>query len=774
MFSSRASAPWGAAALLTERLARWRWERDVRWARAQRRPDWRDGRRRRTLAHGLPAWRHVTAAAGGLSVHLAPHLRHALLAVSVGAAAATAYAAAVAASSYADNPPGSWAGVLAQRRHSPIWDREGKLAGSVGSPDTRLDLESQRNQAFIPLTAKPPTTFVAALKELEDRNFGEGGWRSWCGIDVPSLVWRWISSGGVAGGSGLTQQLTRQLKPEWGNETTLVDKAGRKFRELGAACSLWKSYQNKGGADAILTDYTATAPMLQGGGTLRGIEAASHITFGVEPAKLTDGQQLLFAAALKRPLRLLQPGDLGVACDQVYPVGSPTFDAALAAAHAARVNQCRVIWRALSVAPKVLQGVRLQVASDELREMQRNGIQVANEFHPLPAARLINLTGRTAAMLPSSVVRMMVNELDQVASFQWGEPISLTFDANFQRRLGSSFVAALSAIQQGGKRSLCIPLLATDPPATGFTRLCGPGSVEGPSADVFAMTMTVREGAVQGVYSSSPAMLDAPLSAGSLAKWVIMLAAVEAGIDPGSTWCPRRTFDGARQLRRVGADPLGYTDAQCARGGRYGVRLVDAIARSDNLVAAEVARYLGDQRLRAALDALGLKSERDRDLWYPLAFGTQPATPRNLLAAGRALIAAAYDIEMVGLGPRVLAGVGGAAAVGGDPVRLHALTPIARDSLRRLLEAPVAVERGTLGFVADVITAGKTGTTSSESRDVNGHRNVHAKLALSYLAQQGTVQLLVVTAPRPSVPLALHITPGSIFAPAHRALMQSR
>lgn len=209
------------------------------------------------------------------------------------------------------------------------------------------------------------------------------------------------------------------------------------------------------------------------------------------------------------------------------------------------------------------------------------------------------------------------------------------------------------------------------------------------------------------------------------------------------------------------------------QGGKYLVRLVDGIARSDNLVAAELARQLGDEKLRAALVALGLEPERADNLWYPLGFGTQPATPRILLSAGRLLVAAAYGTGIAGSAPRILAAAGNEAAMGNVPQALSSLTPAGRDTLRQLIEAPVAVERGTLGFVADAVTAGKTGTTSSSTFDVNGHRNVHAKLAITYQARQGALNLLIVTAPKPSVPLALHDTPGSLLAPAHRALLKA-
>lgn len=763
----------GARTPNDERAMRDRWERDVRRNRAPRgfreQPGlWPGAGRGRAgfttrfadAARWGEAWRRH-----------APRARSALIGLSATAAAAMAFAAVLATKAYYDNPPAVWSELEAIRRHSPIFDVEERLAGSVGPTSGKLDLDAQRNLAFIPVSGALPPTYVAALKVLEDRHLGETGWLTWCGTYVPSMVGRWISSGGIAGGSGIWLQATALHKPEWGNETSLFDKVTRKFRQFGASCSLYKSYG--GSTEALLATYASMAPVLQGNGTTRGIEAAAQIVFGLRPARTSDAQQFLLGAAVRLPIRLLRPGDLDVNCAQVYPRSSPSYDAAKAKAHPARVDQCRVVARAMHAAPMVLEGDRLQAAIDELREMQRDGIQLADDFKPVPAARLINLTGRTAAILPPMVTRMMVGELEGYSSFNWGTPLHLTIDAAAQQQFGSDMKAALQKMEKTGKSSLCIPVVRSERAATGFTRVCGSGIDEGAIADVFAAKIDVRSGAVQEIYSSTPALLDATLSAGSLAKLVIVLAAAQAGYAPDSLWCPRRISDGSRLLKRVGRDPFGYTDDQCAKGGKYLIRLVDGIARSDNLVAAEVARHLGDEKLRAALVALGLEPEREYNLWFPLGFGTQPATPRALLAAGRLLVAAAYGTGMAGSAPRILAAAGNEAAMGNEPQALSSLTPAGRDTLRQLIEAPVAVERGTLGFVADAVTAGKTGTTSSSTFDVNGHRNVHAKLAITYQAQQGALNLLIVTAPNPSVPLALHDTPGSLLAPAHRALLKA-
>jgi hypothetical protein len=756
-----------------ERRARARWEANVR--ASSRAPIYTPLRNSVDGAKRLwRALRPMGEAMGGRLQVFRAHTRYALIGFAVSAGAAFAAASAIAIDGYVGNPPAAWAELKASRRHSPIFDAEGRLAGSVGDPDSGLDLDAQRDLAFLPLTSSPPSTFVAGLKALEDRNFDRTGWRAWCGIDVPSMVWRWIASRGVAGGSGVVQQYTRLLKPEWGNEKGLFDKVLRKFRELGASCSVWSSYAEGGGADAILSDYASMAPMLQGGGTLRGLAGASHITFGVEPAELSDAQQLLFAAAVRLPLRLLQPGDVDVACTKVYPKAGAAFEAALAAAHPARVNQCRIIARATGVAPKVLQGEHLQAALADLQAMQRSGVHVASVFQRVPAAKLLNLTSRTAAMLPATVTKMLVNEVEMLPAFEWGQRLNLTFDVDAQRKLAFDFHTALRFVERKGKSALCVPLAKTEPLASGFTRVCGNGVADGTSADVIAVKVRLRDGALGGVYSSPSIMLDAPLSAGSLAKLVIVLAAAQAGIDPESRWCPRQIMDGSRQLRRVGVDPGGYTDAQCARGGKYSVRLVDAIARSDNLAAADVARYLGETRLLAALTVLGFSPEAGVAPWFSTSFGTLPATPRSLLAAWRALVASAYGVELVGSAPRVLAATTADSLIARPFLRLPALSPAAIESLRRLLEAPVAAERGTLGFVADAVTAGKTGTTNSTSIDANGRRTVHAKLALTYQASQGVVNLLVISAPSSGIPLALHDLPASALAPVHRALLQPR
>lgn len=766
---------WDSSFAASERRNRRRWERDVRNAGHAQRFNHRN-RVWSDAGFGAGSWRIglATATRVGLALkgHL-PRLRFAILGLTATSAAAAAVATALAVQAYNDNPPSRWAEIKASRRHSPIYDVEGRLAGSVGAPDGKLDLEARRNLAYIELREPPPRTWVAAATTLEDRNFDKPGLLSFCGIDIASMLRRWVLSPGVAGGSGIVQQYTRQLTG-WGRERGFFEKVSRKFKEIGASCSVWKAYESTGGADGILADYASTAPMFQGGGTLRGLEASSQVAFGVKPAELSDGQQLVLAAAIRLPIPLLRTGDENVPCEQVYPKSGKAYDAALAVARLARATQCRVLARAIGVAPKVLEGDRLQTALKELAALQHRGIHVVNEFQPLPAARLVNLTARTHATLPPIVTRMLVSELDDLPGFKWGTSLFLTVDANAQRGFSRDIQVALREVERTARTKLCIPLTRAEPRVAGFSRLCGRAVQDDASADVVAVKMKVGNGAVIGAVMSSPILIDAPVSAGSLAKWVIALAAVKAGISADSEWCPRRVRDGDRQLRRVGAEPYGYTDAQCARGGKYLMPLAEGFARSDNLVAAEVARYLGDERLRAALESLGLEAERNHELWYGLAFGTQPATPRKLLAAGRAVVAAAYGVRLVGSGPRVLAAAGDEAALGSEPTVLDTLTPAARSSLKRLLEAPTAIERGTLGFLGHSIDAGKSGTTSSDALDVNGHRNVHGKLALMYQADQDALNLLIVAAPKSSVPLALHDLPGSALAPVHRALLQRR
>ena len=727
------------------------------------------------LLHGVIA--HARTLAQGWRIKNNRLIQRSALVVCGAAATAVAIAATIATQAYIDHPAEVWTRILAERTHSPLYDTDGRLAGSLGPASGPLPSDDQRNFAFIPLQGTLPPTYAAALLELEDKHFGKSAWFNLCGVDVLSMAGRWLASGATAGGSGITQQLAKQLKaPEWGNERSLAQKMTRKFKELGASCQLWNKLTSDGGSNNVLQHYSSIAPMWQGNGSLRGLEATAPVVFGVAPQALSDAQQLVLAASVKEPLRLLAHGDTAIDCSAVYPrVNNPAFRPDVASSSPARANQCRVLHRALSSAPQVLSGQQLDAARSGLRDMQRAGIVPANEFKSVASKRLINLTSRTAATLPSALLSMVTRELDELDGFAYGDPIHLTVDALAQRQFAEQMTTALKLVQASpaGRGVLCIPLVRMTSPKYFFSPRCGVVQPD-QTAEVFAMKFDAASGAVQRIYASSPQVLDTRISVGSVAKLVVLATAVGAGYEPDSQWCPRQVSDGTRQLRRVGNLERGFTDEQCARGQRVWMTLEQATARSDNLVFAELAKHLGDKRLAAALAAFGLTANAGEQLWYSLAFGTLGATPRELAYATQAVFAAAYGIQTHSTAPKVLAdALEGQAPAARNPLNALIHTSAQRTALRTLLRAPVAAERATLGFVRDAVDAGKSGSTQSASRDTGGHRNAHAKLAVTYQADQGAVNIFIVSAPNPQVPLALHSVQGSLFAAAHRVLLKA-
>ncbi len=83
--------------------------------------------------------------------------------------------------------------------------------------------------------------------------------------------------------------------------------------------------------------YASYAPTFQGNGTLRGIEAASRIVFDVAPKDLSDAQQLILAAAARKPLTLLPLGATEIDCKRVYPPkDNPLYEPETSKANVAR------------------------------------------------------------------------------------------------------------------------------------------------------------------------------------------------------------------------------------------------------------------------------------------------------------------------------------------------------------------------------------------------------------------------------------------------------
>jgi membrane peptidoglycan carboxypeptidase len=677
-----------------------------------------------------------------------------------------AIAATAMTKGYIDHPEQFWVERIAERMQSPIYGRDNTLIGSVGEQQARLTPDEAREYAFIPLQGDLPPTYLDGLLKMENQNYFAGGWHNICGLDIPATLKRWVLNPG-AGGSSLAMQLAKELKrPEWGSESNLLQKMWRKGLEIGASCRLHNMLVKQGGDAAFLKMYAAYAPTFQGNGTLRGIEAGSRIVFDVAPQDLTNAQQLVFAASARKPLTLLPPGATGIDCNRVYPKkNNPLYEPQTAKANVSWAVQCQVLHRAIYRAPDVLQGERLDTALAELHEYQVKGIHPANPFEPIPAKKLVNLASRTASAMPKGLLAKIQEEADE-ESIALGTPLYVTLDAVRQHDFHQALTHELDHIQRSSymRRTLCLPLVFDKERPVNLP-VCGPPHDEVKSADVLAVNVDVASGGLKALYASSPLLLASNQSIGSIAKWIVIVAALTEGYRPENLLCPKAARDGDRPLKRAAAPEHGFENCD---GGRHLITWERATATSDNLAYYQVAQQLGTARLAAAAAALGLGDPAGSDnLPYEVSFGTYGATPRDLISGFQALVAVAYGIKTTGRAPRALRNASDEENPAIAPLKRLLPTQAQRDALRQLLEAPVQTAGGTLAFLKNQVTAGKTGTVQSAVM-ANNHRHFnHAKWAMTYQHDKATLNLFLVAAPLPTVPLAQHDLSANALMPAH-------
>lgn len=680
------------------------------------------------------------------------------LAAGSGAAVVTvaALAATQVVAGYHDFPPDHWQQRLQQRLGSAIFSSDGQLQGSIfpaALPGTGPD---PANYGYIPLQGSLPPVWRASALALEQKSAFDP-WRSVCGIDVLGIAKRVLTGSG--GGSGFAQQNAKNLlAPDFvrrqGGLGALVDK----LREMGAACSLHRAL---GGAEGMLNLYAAYAPVAQVGGVTRGVEAGARVIFNAAPAEAQPFQQAVLAALVQRPLSITPVSAFQKGC----PVLRSTPSAQLSREEIKAASQCHVLARArVALRAALPPGPELEAQIAQVNALEATGIVPANPFDPLPTRRLVNLSSRTRASLSPALVARVAEEAEAV-DVPAGSPLTLTMAQPEQFGFGLAARQALKDMDAStaGRETLCLPLAFGGP-----VRRC-PGTPDAPAqADIVLARMAVDNGAITRLYESSRLAFDANNAMGSLAKMVIALVAVRNGYTAQTLVCPRRARDGGRLLRRITRPVHGYT--QCGPGQM--ISFAEAMARSDNLAAYEVARSLPPAELRRGVEALGLRvdPERDPNLAFALAFGTLPATPSQLLAMGQALFGVAYGAPVRSGGPRLLASTRQPA-----PAYRAVRAWLREDQaaqLRELLQAPAQHPQGTLRHLLGTLQAGKTGTTSAPYGPYPGARPyLQARYTLAYVPADRSVVLAVVHAPAGHA-LGLHSLDGQLLAPAMKALLQ--
>lgn len=710
------------------------------------------------LARGV--WQHIQGRLGALRASGVRHagsvpFRKIATACAAAAGLSVAVAATLVVKGYAQDPAPLLERIQ-DRQGSAIFSQDRQLLGAVFPQATKSADLNYADFGYIPLDGRPPETWIRYVTTLEQKTLFDP-YRNVCGIDLLGMVKRIVT--GTGGGSGLAQQLVKGLhEPEQVRSPHFLVAAVQKFVELGESCRL---HQTLGGAEGVLKLYAAYAPVAQINGVTRGVEAGAWTLLGKSPVDLSDVDSALLAAAVQRPYAAVPAATFANGCDVLLALKSPEATQTQQQAAA----QCRTLRRARHAIKEVLDGPQLVAALDELDGLERTGVQPVNPFKPISTKRVVNLSSRTAAALAPGMVARIAEEAEALDT-KPGEPITLTIGQHSQ----SSFVAdvnkALAGIDASanGREQFCVALAPG-----GRHRHCAGAPEERARADIILARVDIATGGLTRLYESNRLAFSARNSIGSVAKAVVAMAAVKHGLKAETLVCPRRARDGARWLRRETRPEHGYADC----GPEQLITFAEVMARSDSLGAYEIARHtLGDERLHEALSVLGLTPAADtKNLAYDLSFGTQAATPGELLEMGQALFGVVYDVPVRSAAPRLLAMTTTEPSVYAA-VRDYLPDAAQRRELRSLLEAPVTHPRGTLRAQAGVLGAGKTGTVSAALRpNANSRPYIGGKYVLAYLPADRSVALVSVTAPAP-YPLGVNWLQGAVLTPAMAPLFR--
>ena len=170
--------------------------------------------------------------------------------------------------------------------HLGEFDR-GALAPYGASPDHKA----------VPVADAPPY-FWRCVVYTEDRHRGE--WRNQYGVDALNLARLPVSS---RGGSTLEMQLARSM---WKMHSRNSNPMLRKFHELSEAPVLNHFLVKDGNTAGLERWFSEHIPLVQGGGdeqgSIYGVYAAGQFLFGKRAEELDAAEQLVLAAAVRRPI----------------------------------------------------------------------------------------------------------------------------------------------------------------------------------------------------------------------------------------------------------------------------------------------------------------------------------------------------------------------------------------------------------------------------------------------------------------------------------------
>ena len=546
------------------------------------------------LLRGLPGWPWRRIAQGaGLTL-----------------ASGLAVAAGLVVKGAMQHPPEWFAQRLAERSGHGVYSREGALLGAVferartagGRP------VDHASDGHVPLNAEPPPLYTQMLLALEHQGHFDP-WRNWCGSDPLAIIKRLATGSG--GGSTVANQLAKQLmEPEAARSRFMPRAIQQKLEEIGAACSL---HRLLGGPAGVLRAFADAAPVAQVRGTSRGLASGTQVLFGVSPGQSSPAMLAVLGALVKRPLALAPPEAFAQGCDALRSVHGADARAMPRPQRRAK-SQCHVLARARVALHKTLpNGPLLAAELARISAWEHTGIQPEDRFAPVPASRLVNVSTRGRALLGDGLLAHVAELADQ-AQAPAGSALVLSFDAAQQQAFRAALATTLGAVDAsvGGREQLCVTMTAQAAP-----RHCvglPPGHAQ---AELVLVLLRLADGGIARLHHSTRGAYDREWQLGSLAKLVVVVAAVRAGYGPDTPVCPRAAQDGGRPLRRETAPQHGF--AQC--GPAQMITLAEATARSDSLAYYDLARQLGQPALAQAMAMLGLRLNTPTGLGPPSRVG---------------------------------------------------------------------------------------------------------------------------------------------------------
>jgi len=184
-----------------------------------------------------------------------------------------------------------------------LYDTNGRFHG--GTPAIKGHQTATEHKSFF--IADVPETWWQVLVALEDEHLGT--WLSWYGIDIsafPRIIYTWLKTREVVGGSSLMMQLIRNINHTAPNGNRW-DNLQRKTTELLHTPILMSklSQNNYRGLKQWLAMHVALVQGVSGtrlGGNTYGLGLTARIIFAKKPEDLNLAEQAILAAAFKWPI----------------------------------------------------------------------------------------------------------------------------------------------------------------------------------------------------------------------------------------------------------------------------------------------------------------------------------------------------------------------------------------------------------------------------------------------------------------------------------------